>query len=105
MLSAICLEVGCAHVTGIDTNVTMCDMAERHLKPLGRPLPGSGSKAPRFRILHSDKGKLPEELKGQKFDMMVRRSGPGREQPNLSPPFSLSPSYPSSPPRWCPVLI
>lgn len=69
MLSAICLEAGCKHVTGIDTNEAMCHLAQKHLRPLGRPL--RGSTGPRFEILHCANRKAPEELEGRKFDMMV----------------------------------
>jgi hypothetical protein len=79
MLSGICLEAGCEHVTGIDTNETMCHLAEKHLWPLGKP--GRGSSKPRFEVLHCSGGKAPVDLKGRKFDMMVRREGPGKKRP------------------------
>ena len=31
MLSALCLEAGCEHVTGVDVNMTMVSLASTHL--------------------------------------------------------------------------
>jgi len=72
MLSAICLEAGCEHVTCVDTNETMCWIANKTLAPLGRRGRGGGRAAgARFEVLHCLNGKEPPELKNRMFDMMV----------------------------------
>ena len=65
MLSAICLEAGCASVTGLDTNETMCHLADLHLGKLRSR--GGGS----FQVVHCPGGKAPAWFAGRRFDMLV----------------------------------
>ena len=63
MLSALCLEHGCAHVTGVDTNETMCGLANQALAKI--------STRKSFQILHVQPGKIAPGLQGVMFDMVV----------------------------------
>lgn len=71
MLSAICLEAGCERVTGIDTNMTMCHLAQNNLKSVAKWLRGIGRKGVRYEVLHCENGKPPADLRSREFDMMV----------------------------------
>ena len=64
MLSALCLEHGCEHVTGIDVNNTMVQLASTHLAKLD-------PRRSRHTVLFVQKGK-PPFADGEMFDMLVR---------------------------------
>mgnify|MGYP003684787149 CR=1 FL=1 len=86
MLSAICLEAGCERVTGIDTNMTMCHLAQNNLKSVAKWLRGIGRKGVRYEVLHCENGKPPADLRSREFDMMVNTYHRALEAARCNPP-------------------
>ena len=63
MLSALCLEAGAKHVTAVDCNETMCNLARRHLKELAQKS--------RFEVVQAHAGKPPPFEAERRFDVVV----------------------------------